>query len=164
MFLTLFSLGYTEMIALRVLPKKLKQLALDLKNLSRIDKLFIYRRLSISFFNWALSPFVLNRLMPEVAVSIMFCYITLMTFVFLKLTNHSTKESTLLKFVSRICRNKKVPKLLLLLISDPFLFAIDFKNNFCYKYKNLWILATLFCLVIAIIIWVIFVNLTGLKI
>jgi hypothetical protein len=155
---------------LREFPQKIKKLIIELKNLGRIDKLFLYRRLLVSFYNWVLSPFVLNRFIPEVALPTMFCYLTIVTFVFLKLTNHENGKSSLLKFVYRVCLNKKVLILLVLFIFDPFLFAVYFKNNFFKNHKYKWILqvlkivTTLLSLIISTIIWTVFVNVTGLKI
>jgi hypothetical protein len=160
----LFSVEVAEMKAFRTLPRKLKSLFLQAKNLDQIDKLFLLRRLMIFIYSWIISPLVLNRLPELLAILIMFSYVTIVTFVFLKLTKHSEEKSILLRFVNFVFRNKRLLSTIALCPLEPYLFAVRCKNIHTRKFKKIWILPVILSLLFTTLGWVIFVKITGIKI
>ena len=121
----------------------LRKIFQTIKDFTLLDWLFFLRHLLVSTCTWILSPVLLKRMPEWSATLILFLVGITITYIFLEITKWRTEKSILFHAINFVCRNKKLPTVIILFGPEPYLCTVFYKDNYLPNKKpeiKVWVL------------------------
>ena len=145
----------------------LKSVLSFIKNtLGLTDKLTFFRHVIISIYSWILSPILFQYFSEITSGVMMFIFMLTLTGFFLKISAENKEKSLLLDIISKIYKNKKLPIMGTLFLTEPFLFIVYYRDTYYRSSTNknkklIFVLVLILSSMSASGLWAVFIHFFG---